>query len=57
VTGQALHGLVDTGDVPLNVLNVQPSSDNLTVSDLEQRYPCIAKACPSLRVPDQRHSV
>jgi hypothetical protein len=56
-TGQDLHGLLDTGDVPLDVLHVQASSDNLTVGGLEQCHPRISKACPSLRVPDQRHSI
>src|SRR6185437_5422627 len=45
-TGQVLHGLLDTGDVPLDVLHVQPSSDNLTVSDLEQRHPAHLKGLP-----------
>jgi hypothetical protein len=56
-TGQVLHGLLDTGDVPLDVLQVQPPAGNLAASDLKQRHPRISKACPSLRVPDQRHSV
>ena len=56
-TGQVLHRLLDTGDVPLDVLQVQPPRGNLTVSDLKHVTPRISKACPSLRVPDQRHSV
>jgi hypothetical protein len=46
VTGQVLHSLLDTGDVPLDVLHIQPASDNLTVSDLEQRHPTHLKGLP-----------
>ena len=57
-TGQVFYGLLDTDDVPLDVLQVQPPSDNLAASDLKKSVtPRISKACPSLRVPDQRHSV
>src|SRR5215470_6898702 len=45
-TGQGLHCLLDTGDVPFDVLHVQPSSDNLAVSDLEQRDPAHRKGLP-----------
>ena len=45
-TGQVLHGLLDTDDVPLDVLQVQPPSDNLTARDLEQRHPAHLKGLP-----------
>ncbi len=45
-TGQVLHGLPDTGGVPLDVLHVQLSGDNLTVSDLEHRHPAHLKGLP-----------
>ncbi len=38
-TGQVFYGLLDTADVPLDVLQVQPPSDNLAASDLKQRHP------------------
>jgi hypothetical protein len=34
--GQVFFGLLNTDDVPLDVLQVQPPSDNLTASDLKQ---------------------
>src|SRR5258708_39224618 len=43
---KGLHGLLDTGNVPFDVLHVQPSSDNLIVSDLEQRHPAHLKGLP-----------
>ena len=42
-TGQILYGLLDTDDVLLDVLHVQPPSGNLTASDLEQRHPAHLK--------------
>jgi len=44
--GQVLHGLVDTDDAPLDVLHVQPPSDNLTASDLKQCHPAHLKGLP-----------
>src|SRR5690349_14288940 len=44
--GEGLHGLLDTGNIPLDVLHVQPSSDNLIVSDLEQRHPAHLEGLP-----------
>src|SRR4029077_11442600 len=44
--GEGFHGLLDTGNVPLDILHVQPPSDNLIVSDPEQRYPAHLKALP-----------
>jgi hypothetical protein len=45
-TGQVLHRLLDTDDVSLDVLQVQPPSDNLTASDLKQRHPAHLERLP-----------
>jgi hypothetical protein len=34
-TREALHSLLDTDDVPLDLFQVQPSGDDLIISDLE----------------------
>src|SRR5690348_12286120 len=44
--GEGLHGLLDAGNVSLDVLHVQAPGDNLIVSDLEQRHPAHLKALP-----------
>src|SRR5215470_12877345 len=44
--GQGFHGLLDTGNVPLDILHIQPPSDNLIVSDLEQRHPAHLEGLP-----------
>ncbi len=38
VLGKGLHGLLDAGNIPLDLFHVQPSSDNLIAADLEQRH-------------------
>jgi hypothetical protein len=45
-TGQVLDGLLDTDNVPLDILQVQPPSNNLTASDLKQRHPAHLKGLP-----------
>lgn len=38
-TGTGLHDLLDADGLAFDVLHVQTSSDDLTVTDLEQRHP------------------
>ena len=45
-TGKSFHGVLNTGDVPLDVLHVQPSGHNLIVTDLEKRHPSHLKGLP-----------
>ena len=44
--GEAFHGLLDTGNVPPDLFQMQPSSDNLIVSDLEQGHSAQLKTLP-----------
>src|SRR5215831_9158990 len=45
-TGQVFYGLLDTDHVPLDVFQVQPPGDNLTVSDFKQCHPAHLEGLP-----------
>jgi hypothetical protein len=56
-TGQVLHGLLDTGDARSTSSRYNRPATIWPPVTSNSVTPRISKACPSLRVPDQRHSV
>ena len=45
-TGEGFHGVLDTANVVLHLLHVQPSSRNLIISDIEKRHPSHLERLP-----------
>ncbi|MDT4908548.1 MAG: hypothetical protein QOI69_1789, partial [Pseudonocardiales bacterium] len=45
-TGEGFHGLPDADNVALDVLQVEPSSHNLIVSDFKKSHAAHLKALP-----------